>query len=602
MQDQLNKNAVAAIRVSTTKQGTDGDSPEAQKEQIERFVESRGIVIKKFFVFLESASKEQQPMQEAIDYCKNPTNGIELFIIKSIDRFTRGGSDFYGPLKRQLEQCNVSLVDIYGVISAQKVNTLDHLGFQYKWSVYSPSKKSEILEAERAQDELRDIMSRMIGAEIRYTQMGFWMRQPPYGFVSEKIETRNGKRCVLRPHPVEAEYVIKAFELRAQGILFDTQIVEEINNMGYTGRVHYVHSKQDRTRVINKRGGVPLTVKQLQRMISNPIYAGVNTEKWTGGTPVQCAFDGLVSLEQFNRANKGKKIFTKDEQGDIVIYNKPPEARYAIAKGIRNPDFPYRKFVMCPQCDKPLIGSASRGKSGKYYPAYHCDKRGHYFRIPKQELEATVAEFIGSLQVSQDHIDDVVAVIKADWQKRQRSLEQELETLESHIKGLQLETKETANKIKFVTNETTIKYIEEDIMRLEKQIEGLSAEKAKKEHKKLINFNVVLARVRYLAEHLDYLLARQADPVKKAQFFAAVFNKLPNYGNLKNGTPEAAQFTGVNPIFSLLKLPRGQMVTSVSMRWNTLYPSLEKLHLKLQDIGCISHNDTGIVIKTEREE
>ncbi len=30
------QHAVAAIRVSTTKQGTDGDSPEAQKEQIER--------------------------------------------------------------------------------------------------------------------------------------------------------------------------------------------------------------------------------------------------------------------------------------------------------------------------------------------------------------------------------------------------------------------------------------------------------------------------------------------------------------------------------------------------------------------------------------
>lgn len=63
--------AVAAIRVSTTKQGTDGDSPEAQKEQIERYAESKGYAIKKFFVFLESASKDQQPMQEAIDYCQN---------------------------------------------------------------------------------------------------------------------------------------------------------------------------------------------------------------------------------------------------------------------------------------------------------------------------------------------------------------------------------------------------------------------------------------------------------------------------------------------------------------------------------------------------
>ncbi len=69
--DLIGKNAVAAIRVSTTKQGTDGDSPEAQKEQIERFAENKGIVIKKFFVFMESASKEQQPMQDVDKQIKN---------------------------------------------------------------------------------------------------------------------------------------------------------------------------------------------------------------------------------------------------------------------------------------------------------------------------------------------------------------------------------------------------------------------------------------------------------------------------------------------------------------------------------------------------
>ena len=123
------KNAVAAIRVSTTKQGTDGDSPEAQKEQIESFAKNKGITIKKYFVFLESASKEQQPMQEAVDYCKDPKNAVDLFVIKSIDRFTRGGSLSYDILKNQLEASDVQLVDIHGIISAQKINTLDHLGF-----------------------------------------------------------------------------------------------------------------------------------------------------------------------------------------------------------------------------------------------------------------------------------------------------------------------------------------------------------------------------------------------------------------------------------------------------------------------------------------
>src|SRR5690606_24013406 len=137
------ENAVAAIRISSIKQGLQGDSPEAQKEQIERFALTHNINISKFFVFIESASKEQQPIQEAIDYCKDPKNDIQLFIIKSIDRFTRGGSYSYDHLKMQLTRYGVRLVDIYGIIGAKDVNTLEHLGVEYNWSVYSPTKKTE---------------------------------------------------------------------------------------------------------------------------------------------------------------------------------------------------------------------------------------------------------------------------------------------------------------------------------------------------------------------------------------------------------------------------------------------------------------------------
>ncbi|MBU1000734.1 recombinase family protein, partial [Patescibacteria group bacterium] len=147
--------------------------PQAQKEQIEQFAKAHNINVKKFFIFMESASKEEQPVQEAIDYCKSPKNNIQLFVIKSIDRFTRGGSYFYDHMKMQLVKYGVRLIDIYGIIGNQEVNTLEHLGIRFDWSVYSPTKKSEILEAERAKDEIRDILSRMIGAEIRYVRMGY---------------------------------------------------------------------------------------------------------------------------------------------------------------------------------------------------------------------------------------------------------------------------------------------------------------------------------------------------------------------------------------------------------------------------------------------
>ena len=44
---------------------------------------------------------------------------------------------------------------------------------EYKWSVTTSSHKTELLEAERAKDEVRDILTGMIGSEIRYTQIGY---------------------------------------------------------------------------------------------------------------------------------------------------------------------------------------------------------------------------------------------------------------------------------------------------------------------------------------------------------------------------------------------------------------------------------------------
>lgn len=275
------QNAVAAIRVSSVKQGVQGDSPEAQKEQIERYAQTNNINIKKFFIFLESASKEQQPVQEAIDYCKNSKNNIQLFIIKSIDRFTRGGSFFYEELKMQLEEKGVRLVDIYGVIGQQQVNTLEHLGVSFKWSVYSPTKKAEMLEAERAKDEMRDIMSRMIGAEIRYSRMGYWVRAAPMGYMNQQIETANGKRVILKPDPIESVWIQKMFELRSRGTVSDHQIVEEVNNLGFKTRITYVRDKNDRTIILKQKGGNKLTVKKLWSYIKNPIYAGINLVNWT---------------------------------------------------------------------------------------------------------------------------------------------------------------------------------------------------------------------------------------------------------------------------------------------------------------------------------
>lgn len=522
----VTRNAVIAVRVSSDRQFQQGDSPEAQREQLEMLADSLGAKVTKVFVFAESGAKVNQPMQEAIDYCADRRNNIQLFLIKSIDRFTRGGADFYAPLKRQLDAIGVNLVDKYGVISQQRVNTLEHLGVEYSWSNYSPSQKTEYLEAERAKDELRDILSRMIGAGVRYTRLGYWMRQSPYGFTTEKIETRNGKRVILKPHPVEAPFIKKLFELRAAGIKYDKEIIDELNLMGFKTRLHYVRSKADRTKIIGKRGGNPLDKDAMDLLLRNPIYAGVNNEKWTGGKPVRTVFDGLVSIETFNTANQGKVIIV--ESGDSVSIEKEVAPLHQRTKGAKSPEFAFRRFIGCSKCGKPMYGSSSRGSNGKLYAGYHCDK-GHYFRVPKDELENMVINFVKCLSIAPEQIELISNAVLGEWERRQQVIEADVAHFDRQIKELEAEADATVRKLKMVESETAIKYMEADLIDIERKIGEVKVAKEKKKTSNTIDFNKVYGRVKYFLENLDQVLIKQIDPVKKAQFFGVFFDRIPTY-------------------------------------------------------------------------
>jgi site-specific DNA recombinase len=124
------------------------------------------------------------------------------------------------------------------------------------------------------------------------------------------VETRNGKRVILKEHPVEGPLLKRIFELRAAGILHDKEIIDEVNRLGFKTRIHYIRSKYDRTKVVGKRGG----------------------------KPVRTVFDGLVSIDTFNKANRGKVVII-DNGEDITITTEMAPA-HQVNKGMRNPEFP----------------------------------------------------------------------------------------------------------------------------------------------------------------------------------------------------------------------------------------------------------------------
>ena len=552
------RNGILAIRVSSDKQGRDGDSPEEQRERGERLAETHNVRIIDTVIIVESASHEEQPMQQIVERCKLDPS-IEVVLIKAIDRFTRGGSYPYIHLKEQLMKLNVSLLDTFGIIDNRRVNTLEHTGFSYYWSTFSPSFKNELLEAERAKDELRDIMTRMIGAEIHYTKLGYWMRQQPYGYVSEKVNTPNGKRLILAPHSEEAGFIIRLFTMRAQGIYSDQQIADELNALGFRTRVQYVRDKYEKTRIVKQIGGRPMTAKMVDYYSHKLIYAGIIKEKWTDNEPVKAQFEGLVSIETFNTANRGKLFITIDANDTVTVTRKrPPE--HLVNKNMHNPEFPYKKVVGCSICGRPLLGSASRGKMGVYYPAYHCSKSGHYFRVPKAAFEQTIEDVVRRLQIDPDLLDSLLAAIEAKWNEKQAQVITDDAKRSERRQELEGEIKAVIDRMKIVTSETVIKHMEEEVVKIESEIKELEGMSVVPE--KVIDMAVVLQYARYLVEHLEDILIHLRNPLRKAAFFGAIFNTMPTYDDLVGGTQKTAHLPGVNELFSIGCFENPLMVTS----------------------------------------
>ena len=60
-----------------------------------------------------------------------------------------------------------------------------------------------------------------------------------------------------------------------------------------------------------------------------------------------------------------------------------------------------------------------RGKMGKYHPAYHCSRNGHYFRVTKAAFEQTIEDVVKRLQINQEQPDTLLDVIEQKWNEKQ---------------------------------------------------------------------------------------------------------------------------------------------------------------------------------------
>lgn len=555
----LQKNAVIDCRVSGTKQLT-GSSLDTQ-ESIGRIkADQLGANVVKVFRKPHSATTtEREDFLEVVEYIKSRVRKglppVHYYIIKSIDRLTREGYIEYTKLKYELESLGVKVIDSEGVIQDRR-NTLEHLGdYKYKWSDYSPSEAGEMLESYKSKAEARDILTRMIGAEIGLVLDGYSVRRAPDG-LKNKVVIVDGQEKVVRERGERAHFFEKMFNLLADGMGYP-EVVENINAMGFRTQKfkHWDRSDKEHPKVIGQKGGKPLTVKQLQRYIQQTEYAGINCEKWTKHRPIRMKqFDGIVSIDTFNKANRGKIFIKVNADKSIeVIRNYSP---WGKVKRLRDrSDYPF-KFLPCAICGRNLLGSAPLNKMKQPSPRYHCggtpSRKHAYYSIARGTFEANVRKYLETLRFDEAFLNSFELVLNDTFRTREKEIVSESSNISLNVGDLKAQQAATLDTLTTTQSAVARRKLEERIDELEAQIQQAQIKRAEievteKDIKEFIKY------AKYLMEHPADLLMDPHDLHVQRSLFGLVFEKTPTYEEILNGTPKLSLVFKLSQEFSTLK-------------------------------------------------
>ena len=554
-------NPIIDCRVSSTKQQSGGGLGD-QESICLNYIDGQGWAkpLKIYKKVYSGRSEERKDFEEIKNDIRNfQKKGVQVhkYVIKSIDRFTRDGAITFSKMKDDLDELGVELVDAYGVIQPAH-NTLAHLGFSYPWSMRTPSASAQLQEAEKAKANVSDLLSLMIGASISRVQEGYKVRPPTDGFTNKKVFVEGKRKVIEVSDPERARFFVAMFELRARG-MDDPEIVSRINAMGFKTKYRNRYDK-DKTKQIGTTGGVPLTVKQLQRIVQKPIYAGIKCETWTKFLPIRAQYDGLVSITLWNEANRGKIFIKENKDGTVqLLHNVTPQNK---KRQKNNPDFAY-KFLPCDICSKPRLGSKSRGKSGEHFAGYHCGGfkdgvRAHkYVRIAKDEFENSVKELITSLEFTPDFMDSFELVLNDTYRRREKEVVSQSASISLNVGNLKTEQASALDALIVAQNPAVRKMLEQKVGELETKI--LEAESQRDEIE--VTEKDIKAFVRHakvVMEHPSEMLLNTDNIPAQRALFGLVFDELPTYQEILNGTPKLSLVFKLSSDFGK---PKSQSVT-----------------------------------------
>ncbi len=472
--------AVVYTRVSSQEQADNNSSLETQLKICREYAGREGIIIKQFFggTYESAKNDERKEFQRMLAYARKDKD-IAFIIVYNYDRFSRTGA-LAAQLCTELAAIGISVRSALQPIDSSTPTGKLQENLLHLFNNYDNQQRSS-----RTSTNTREIMLK-----------GYWTYHTPMGYDNLKAKHR---AC-------EHQYVIndagkwlkKAFMLKAEGVLTNKEIIEQLN-----------------------RKGVALTEKNFRWVISNPFYAGYVTGKLVDGKLIKGHHPALIDLKTFLKANS-------------MLSAEPTTG---IAKTHRVEEAPLKIFVKDEISACPLTAYL---KKGHWY--YKTRNKSGKLNINAAKLNNQFENLLGQFEYKKKYKDQLKKTLvnklnskleqklkdSVQLRKRITELSNQLEKIEERF-ALGVLTKDLYEKIASKKKEESSK--------LDQELRGSSIDRS--------NLNLIVEKGLGIAEKLSQLWVSR-DFVNKQRLQYLVFPDGILY-NKEKGTYRTEQ---INSIFA----------------------------------------------------
>jgi site-specific DNA recombinase len=358
------------IRVSTDEQADKGYSQRDQKDVLTKYCEINSIIVRDVIFEDHSAKTFERPQwKKLLAHLKKYKGKSELVLFTKWDRFSRNASDAY-----QM----ISILRKIGVEPQAIEQPLD---------MNIPENKMMLAVYLTAPEIENDRRALNVKHGMRQAKKeGRWMGTAPPGYANKINE--NGRKYIAISEP-QASYIRWAFQKIVEGPYCTKDVWKMARDRGLSCNLNSFWSALRNVCYYGK--------------IKVPAYKNEETHM------VQGTHEPLISESLFY-----------DIQ-DVLNGRQKGQAKNGVTIASHD-KLPLRGFLHCPNCNRVLTGSASKGRN-EYYYYYHCKSVCGW----RQKAEKVNAAFLNELKrfIPKPGMSELYREVISDLYKDDKRFEQE---------------------------------------------------------------------------------------------------------------------------------------------------------------------------------